>query len=142
MTTDLDPGETLLADWRPDRARYWRDHALLGAVAAVGAGVVLWLMAVPAPLVGALGAAGAVAVRAAYLASETLGMGWRLTDRRVLMPGGRAVGLGEIEVARNLMGAVQLITRAGDKHLLRHLADPAAALAALERARSRRARRR
>jgi hypothetical protein len=142
MTTDLDPGETLLADWRPDRARYWRDHALLGAVAAVGAGVVLWLMAVPAPLVGALGAAGAVAVRAAYLASETLGMGWRLTDRRVLMPGGRAVGLAEIKVARNLMGAVQLITRAGDKHLLRHLADPAAALAALERARSRRARRR
>lgn len=140
--TKTEPGETLLADWRPDRARYWRDHAVLGVAAAVGAGLVLWLMAVPAPLVGALGAAGAVAVRAAYLASEVLGQGWQLTDRRVILPGGRAVGLAEIELARNLMGAVQIITRAGDKHLLRHLADPAAALAALERARSRRAARR
>lgn len=138
---DLEPGEKLLAEWRPDRARYWRDHAVLAALGAVGAGLVLWALDMPAPAVGALGALAAVGVRAAYLASETLGLHWRLTDRRLLLPGGRAVGLMEIETQRILLGDVQVITRAGDKHLLKHLANSGQVLAALAQARDRRARR-
>lgn len=137
----LAPDERLIAEWRPDRGCYWRDHAVLGALAIVGAGIVLWALAIPAPLVGALGAAGAVAVRAAWLASETLDLRWRLTDRRLLLPGGRAVGLIEVETARRLLRDLQVITRSGDKHLIRHLADPDAALAAFHKARERRIRR-
>jgi hypothetical protein len=140
-TPELEPGERLIAEWRPDRGRYWRDHAVLGAVATVVAGVVLWALDMPGPMIGALGAAAAVAVRAAYLASETLGQVWRLTDRRLLLPGGRALAILEVGTARKLMGDVQFITRAGDKHLLKHQAAPEAVLAAFAEARTRRARR-
>jgi hypothetical protein len=138
---DLEPGEKLLSEWRPDRGRYWRAHAGLALLGSVGAGLVLWALAIPAPAAGALGAAAAVAVRAAWLAPEALAEVWRLTDRRLLLPAGRAVGLPEIVEARLLLGDVQIITRAGDKHLLRYLARPAAARAAIEASRSRRARR-
>jgi len=81
-------------------------------------------------------------VRAVYLASEALANRWWLTDRRLILPDGkRAVMLLEVTTVRRLMGDVQLITRAGDKHLLRHVADPAGVVAAITAARDRRARR-
>lgn len=137
----LEPGETLLATWRPDPGRYWRDHGVLAAVGAAGAGAVLWALSVPQPGFGVLGAALAVGVRAAWLRGETLALAWHLTDRRLLLPGGRAVALLEIETQRRLLGDVQLITRSGDKHLLKHIADADAVLARLGEARARRARR-
>lgn len=138
----LDPGEKLLAVWRPDRRRYWRDHAVMALVLTLGAGAVLWGLQVPHPAIGALGAVLAVGVRGLYLQSEVLGMAWRLTDRRVILPQGGAVGLLDIETQRRLLGDVQLVTRAGDKHLLKHMADPDAVLGALSQASARRAKRR
>ena len=90
-----------------------------------------------------LGAILAVAVRAAYLASETLGLVWALTDRRVILPDGqRSVMLLELDTARPLLGDVQLITKSGDKHLLKHLAQPRAVVAQILEARERRSKRR
>jgi len=40
---------------------------------------------------------------------------------------------------RRLMGDVQIVTKAGDKHLIKHLADGAAVMAAIEAARAKRA---
>ena len=138
----LDQGEKLLAEWRSDRGRYWRDHGVMALVLTALAGLVLWLLDVEHIAIGALGAILAVGVRGLYLQGEQMKSVWRLTDRRVILPHGGAVGLMEIETQRKILGDVQLITRAGDKHLLKHLADADAVLADLTRARERRARRR
>lgn len=138
----LEEGEKLLAEWRSDRGRYWRDHGVMALVLTAGAGLTLWLIGVEHIAIGALGAVLAVGVRGLYLQGEQMKSVWRLTDRRVILPHGAAVGLMEIETQRRILGDVQLITRAGDKHLLKHLADADAVLAELTRAREKRARRR
>jgi len=137
----LEEGEKILAELRSDRGRYWRDHAVLALVGMAGAGVVLWALGSEHVAIGALGAVLALAVRGLYLASEQLKTVWVLTDRRLILPGARAVMLLEIETLRKLMGDLQIITRAGDKHLIKHLAEPDAALARIEQARARRAKR-
>ena len=138
----LDPGERLLAEYRPDRNRYWRDHALMAVILMAVAGGVVWATGTPHPEVGALGAVLAVAVRAAYLASETLGLRWVLTDKRLILPANRGVPLMEIETVRPFLGDVQLITRGGDKHLLKHMADTPGVVAQITEARDRRRKRR
>ncbi|MCB1396700.1 MAG: hypothetical protein H6898_04870 [Rhodobacter sp.] len=139
----LEPGEKLLAELRPDKGRYWRDHGIMAVALMAVAGGVLWAIDSPYPAIGSLGAILAVAVRAAYLASETLGLVWALTDRRVILPDGqRSVMLLELDTARPLLGDVQLITKSGDKHLLKHLAQPRAVVAQILEARERRSKRR
>jgi hypothetical protein len=138
---ELEKGEKLLREIASDRGRYWRDNAVLALVCMAGLGAVLLAIGSPYPAIGALGAPLAIGVRAAWLASEQLGFRWWLTDRRILLPGGRSVGLMELATVRRLMGDIQLITRAGDKHLLRHIPEPAAVVAEIEAARARRAKR-
>lgn len=138
----LEPGERLLAEFAPDKARYWRDHGVMALALMALAGLVLWLLDSPYPAIGSLGAILAVGVRALYLASETLALRWTLTDKRMILPGNRSVMLLELETARPLLGDVQLITKGGDKHLLKHLADGKAALTRILEARDRRAKRR
>ncbi len=139
----LEPGETVLTTFAPDRGRYWRDHGIMAVVLMALAAVFLWAIGSPYPAIGSLGAILAVTARAVYLASETLAMRWVLTDRRLILPGGqRAAMLLEIETARPLLGDVQIITRSGDKHLMKHLADAAGVIAQITGARDKRSRRR
>lgn len=140
----LEPGETPIAEWRSDPRRYWRDHAVMALLGAGAAAAVLWVLdSTPGGIIGGVAGAGlALAVRGLYLAKPQLESRWLLTSRRLILPHGGAVGLMEIETQRRLMGDVQLITRAGDKHLIKHLADAEGALAQLAQARERRARRR
>lgn len=139
----LDPGEKVLATFRPDRGRYWRDHGIMAAALMALAGLVLWWIGSPYPAIGSLGAILAVGVRAAYLASETLALRWTLTDRRVILPDGRrAVMLRELTTIRPLLGDVQLVTATGDKHLLKHLASGGSVVRQITEARDRRAKRR
>jgi len=133
-TTALQEGETVVASFRPDRATYWRDHAWLAAAAMAIGMAVLWAMGNPHLWTGAVGGLAAVAVRAGYVASDELGARWDLTDRRLLGPQTRAVRLGEIATLRRLGSAVQVVTRAGDKHLIKYQADGAATRARIERA--------
>ncbi len=135
---DLDPGEKLIREIRSDRAKYWRDHGVMAVVGMAGVGGVLWAIGSPHVAIGALGAPLAIGARAAYLASEQLGMRWWLTSRRIWLPGGRAVALGEVETVRKLLGDVQIITRAGDKHLIRHVGDAEALIGEITTARDRR----
>ncbi len=137
----LEKGEKVLTELRSDRARYWRDHAMLALLGMAGAGAVLWLLGSDHVAIGSLGAVLALGVRGLYLASEQFKSVWVLTDRRLVLPGGRSVMLLEIETVRKLMGDMQIITRAGDKHLIKHIADPDAAVALIEQARTRRAKR-
>ncbi|WP_101065539.1 hypothetical protein [Roseovarius salinarum] len=133
-TTPLADGERVTASFHPDRATYWRDHAWLAALAMAAGMAILWAIGNPHVWTGAVGGLAAIAVRAFYLASDELQVRWDLTDRRLLGPQGRAIRLGEIEMIRTLGSAVQVVTRGGDKHLLKYQPDRDATRAAIERA--------
>ncbi len=127
--TPLQDGETVLAEFRADRLAYWRGHLILAVVLGAAAGLFLMWQGNPYPVAGPFGAVLAIGARAAYLASEALAEVWRLTDRRLLGPGGRAIQRGQIVSARPFLGAVQVTTASGDRHLIKYQADPAATAA-------------
>lgn len=119
-------GETVVAEFTADRTAYWRGHLVLAVILGAAAGLVLLWQGNPYPVVGPLGAVIAIGARAAYLASEALTETWRLTDRRLLGPGGRAIPRAQLQSARPFLGAVQVTTTTGDRHLVKYQADPAA----------------
>jgi hypothetical protein len=129
-----DEGETVLAEFRADRAAYWKGHVIMAILLGVGAGVVLLWIGNPYPVMGPLGAGLAIAGRGAFLASEALSDVWRLTDRRLLGPGARSIPLGQIAVARPFLGAVQIVTKTGDKHLMKYMGDAEAVAARIRQA--------
>ncbi len=129
-------GEEILAEWRADPAIYWKNNTILAAVFAVLAYGVLWFIGNPFPWTGPLAAVLAVGVRALYLRSEVMGDTWRLTKTRLLGPGGRIVPLSSLAEVKLFFGDVLLITRAGDKHLMKYLAEGPAALARIDAART------
>ncbi len=122
-TVALVDGEAVLHSFHPDRATYYRDHALMAAAAMASGMIALWLFGNPHLWTGAVGGLAAVAVRTFYLASEELTARWDLTDRRLLGPGGRDVALGQIAALRTLGSAVQIVTQTGDKHLMKYQRD-------------------
>jgi hypothetical protein len=120
-----DADEKVLETFRADRLTYWKGHLIMAVVLGTAAGLFLMWQGNPYPVVGPLGAALAIGARAAYLASEALADTWTLTERRLLGPGGRIVPLSSLQTARPFLGAVQLVTRTGDKHLMKYLSNPA-----------------
>jgi hypothetical protein len=124
MVTHLLEGETFLAEFPADRAAYWRWHLILAVVFGTAAGLFLMWQGNPYPVAGPMGAVLAIGARAAYLASEALAEVWRLTDRRLLGPGARAIPLAQVQSARPVLGSVQITTTSGDRHLLKYQADP------------------
>lgn len=132
----LEPGEVVRAVFLPDPVRYWRDHAQLALLGIVAVSGVLLLLGKPDQLwVGAAATVAALLFRAVFFRSETFARRWQLTDRRLIGPQGRQVFLLEIRDIRRLMGDVQIVTRSGAKHLIKHLADAAGAEAAIAAAR-------
>jgi len=124
-------GERVVEEVRPDRLVYWRAHLIMAVVLGTFAGLVLLWQGNPYPVVGPVAAVLAIGARAAYVASEAMAEVWRLTERRLLGPGGRAIPLAQLQAARPFLGAVQVVTSTGDKHLIRYQADPAATSARL-----------
>ena len=137
---ELDPDERVQAEWMPDRGIYWRDNALLAGAGAVAICVMLLVLGNPFVAIGTAGAAAAVLVRAAWLASESLAARWQMTDRRLIGPGGRMVMLLEVEAVRNILGDVQVVKKAGDKHLIKHVPQASEVVGAITAARDLRAR--
>jgi len=127
--TSLQDGETLRAEFRPDKVAYWRSHLIMAVVLGFAAGLFLVWQGNPYPVAGPFGAVLAIGARAAYLASEALAEVWRLTDRRLLGPGGRAIALAQLQSARVFLGAVQVTTTTGDRHLIKYQSDPTATAA-------------
>lgn len=118
----------------PDRSTYIRTNAWLAAVAMAGAMIVLWLIGNPYPWTGAPAGLAAVGIRAWYMASEELVATWTMTDTTLTGPGLRKVALNQIEAVNTMGSFVQIVTKGGDKHLIKYQADPAATKAAIERA--------
>ena len=130
-------GERVIQEFRPDRATYWRAHLIMALALGVFAGLVLLWQGNPYPVVGPVAAVLAIGARAAFVASEAMAEVWRLTDRRLLGPAGRVIPLAQLQAARPFLGAVQVVTSTGDKHLIKYQADPAATAAQLTAARGR-----
>lgn len=123
----LAEGERPVTEFRPDRQVYWRAHLIMAVILGIGAGLVLLWLGNPYPVVGPVGAVLAIAARAAFVQSEAMAEVWRLTDRRLLGPRGQAVTLAQLSSARPFLGAVQITSTTGDRHLIKYLADPPAA---------------
>jgi hypothetical protein len=134
-TTDLNPGETVLHSFFPDRATYWRNHAWMAAGAMALGMAALWAMGNPDIWTGAVGGLAAIALRGFYLAADELKTRWDLTNERLRGPHGRDIALGKIATIRSVGSAVQVITDTGDKHLLKYQRDKDNTLSRLKRAR-------
>ena len=123
--------------FRADRATYWRDHAWIAALAMAAGMGVLWIMENPHVWTGAVGGLFAVAVRAFYLSSDEATAEWVMTATDLSGPDNRHVRLAEIDRLRTLGSAVQIITRSGDKHMMKYLADRPRVVAEIEAAMAR-----
>ena len=124
MTLILNEAEQKLAVFTPDRMTYWRAHVIMAAVLGGVMGLFLLWQGNPYPVMGPVGAGLAIAVRAAYVASEALSDVWTLTNQRLIGPRGLTVARGQIASARAFWGSVQVTTHSGDRHLIKYLADP------------------
>ena len=116
-----------------DRQAYLRNHTWMAAIAMGGAMAVLWAMGNAHVWTGAPAGLAAIALRGWYLASEELAVVWEISEGTLSGPGPR-VPLSQIEMVRTMGSYVQVITRSGDKHLIKYQADPTATKAAIERA--------
>ncbi|MBQ4826996.1 hypothetical protein J4729_20970 [Leisingera sp. HS039] len=123
-------------EFKPDRSAYVRAHAWMAAIGMGGAMAVLWFLDSPHIWTGAVGGLAAIALRGWYMASEELAVVWILTDTALTGPAERNIMLSQIETTRTMGSYVQVVTRTGDKHLIKYQANPAATLHAIERAKA------
>ncbi len=114
----------IIARYRGSKAVFIRVQlvmAVLGAVLITGG---LVLAGNPDWWVGIVGSFAGIGMRGYYIADEQLAFEWVLTDTQLLAPSARAIGLHEIETVRSLLGSVQVITKNGDKFLIKYQARP------------------
>ncbi|CUH54228.1 hypothetical protein J7382_12770 [Shimia sp. R11_0] len=132
-TADLHEDETVLESFQGNRSSYIRTNAWIAAGAMAAGMGILWAIGNPFVWTGAVGGLAAVLVRGAYLMSDELAVRWDLTNLRLLGPGGRAIPLEDMDQLNKLGSFVQVITKSGDKHLIKYQADPQATMAAIKR---------
>lgn len=118
----------------PDKSAYIRTNTWLAAFAMAAAMAVLWLIGNPYVWTGAPAGLAAVGLRAWYLASEELVATWEMTETTLTGPGPRKVPLNQIASVNTIGSFVQIVTKGGDKHLIKYQANPAATKATIERA--------
>ncbi|MBV7394732.1 hypothetical protein [Mameliella sediminis] len=126
-----------MTEFAPDRATYIRTHWIMAAVAMAAGMAILWAAGNPHVWTGAIGGLAAVALRGWYLMGEELGHRWHLTDTALKGPADRIVPFDQIAKLRTIGAAVQVVTKSGDKHLIKFQADPKATIARIEAARPR-----
>ena len=126
--------EPELARFSGDKATYIRVHVIMALVGAVLITGGLYLAGNPNWWVGIVGSFAGIAMRGYYIASEQLGFEWVLTSTQLKLPSERAIALGEITAVRSLLGSVQIITKDGDKHLIKYQAEPERVIAEINRA--------
>lgn len=121
---ELEEGERVVARFQADRRTYVTAHVLMAVLAGLAATLVLALLGNAHPWVGIVAAVLGIGVRGAWMMGEELGLVWTLTDRALNGPGGRRILLENIDRVRKLGSAAQVVTRSGDKHLIKFLAEP------------------
>lgn len=115
----------------PNRSAYIRAHAWMAAFAmAVGMGI-LWAMGNPHIWTGAVGGLGAITLRGWFMMSEELAVSWRVADGVLSGPAERRVPLNQIAAVKTMGSYVQVITKGGDKHLIKYQSSPETTASAL-----------
>jgi hypothetical protein len=114
-----------------------RAQAVLALVATVAGVAVTQLARMPGPwaVLIPLALSLAVVLRAVMGKAAALAGRWRLTDRRLAGPGGVALVLVEVTEVSTSLGSVVVMTAAGERHMIRHLADADGAVETIARAR-------
>lgn len=119
----------------PDRQTYIRANTRLAASAMAAGMLILWATGNPHIWTGAIGGLAAILLRGWYLMDEALAENWTLADGQLVSASGRTIALADIEKTRTMWGIVQVVTRTGDKHLLKYMPDPERVVAAIDAAR-------
>ncbi|WP_439522554.1 hypothetical protein [Marivita sp.] len=117
-----------MIEFKPDMATYIRAHAVMTAIAMVVGMLILWAVGNPHIWTGAIGGLAAVALRGWYLADEVMEETWTLTKFGLKGPYERKADLDEIVKLRVIAGSVQVITKTGNKHLIKYQPDPRAVI--------------
>lgn len=125
-----------MTEFRPDKDTYIRTHAVMTALAMAAGMVMLWLLDNPHIWTGAVGGFAAVVVRGWYMASELLEEVWTLDSKGLKGPYQRSVTFSNIDKVRTLAGAVQIVTKSGEKHLIKYQEDPQSVVAQINEARA------
>lgn len=118
----------------PDRRTWMRGQIRLTLMAMIGAMLVLKLMGDPNVWVGAIAGMAAIGLRSWYLASEEMAAVWEIDDTVLTGPLERRIPLKNIKKIRVLGSFVQIITKTGDKHLIKYQAKPADTRSAIQQA--------
>jgi len=116
-----------------DRTAYIRSHAWMAALAMAAGMMILWVMGNPHVWTGAIGGLAAIILRGWYLMSEEIAVVWTLSDTALTGPAERNIPLTQIERVRTIGSYVQVVTKSGDKHLIKYQADSAATARTIER---------
>lgn len=116
----------------PDRRTYIRTHLIMAAFAMAAGMAILLAFGNPHVWAGALGGLAAVSFRGWFLMDETLAETWTLTATALEGPGEQHVLLAQIDRLRVIGPAVQVVTKGGDKHLIKFQVDPRATIARIE----------
>lgn len=119
---------------KPDRSAYIRAHAWMAAFAMAAGMAILWFMDNPHVWTGAIGGLAAILLRGWYMMSEELAVVWKIEEETLIGPAERRVPLSQIEQVKTMGSYVQVITKSGDKHLIKYQATPAATVLELNRA--------
>ena len=123
-----------MIEFRPDKTTYIRTHVIMIAFAMAAGMIALWWMGNPHVWTGAVGGFAAVAVRGWYMASELLEEVWTMDATGLKGPYQRYAALEDITKLRTIAGAVQVVTKSGDKHLIKYQADPNEVIATIKAA--------
>ncbi|MBO6883608.1 MAG: hypothetical protein JJ869_08510 [Marivita sp.] len=128
-----------MIEFKPDMATYIRAHAVMTAFAMAAGMLILWVLDNPHIWTGAVGGLAAVALRGWYMADEIMDEVWTMTSSSLTGPYERKARLEDIVKLRTIAGSVQVITRSGDKHLIKYQPDPQAVIEQINAARQKQA---
>ncbi len=121
-------------EFLPDTQAYLRAHSWMAVFGMGLAMLLLWLAGNPHVWTGAIGGLAAITVRGLYMRSEEMAVVWTLTDTALTGPAERNIALTDIAKVNTMGTYVQVVTKGGDKHLIKYQADPKASAAVIERA--------
>ena len=127
-----------MTQFTADRTAYLRHHAWLAVIGMGSAMGLLWMMNNPHFWTGAPAGLAAIILRGWYLSSEELGAIWQIDDTSpepaLTGPAERNIRLTDIQTLRSMGSFVQVITRTGDKHLIKYQANPGDTIARIKAA--------
>ncbi|WP_439121947.1 hypothetical protein [Marivita sp.] len=128
-----------MIEFKPDMATYIRAHAVMTAIAMAAGMLILWVLDNPHIWTGAVGGFAAVALRGWYMADEVMEEVWTLSGTSLKGPYERKAQLDEIVKVRTIAGSVQIITKSGNKHLIKYQPDTKAVIDQINTERQKRA---